>query len=105
MQLMPETAKQFGASNPDDPQQSIRAGVNYLKYLDRYWSKTVNDQHERLKFVLASYNAGLSHIVDGARVNRQTQRKPNGMERCRVLSAAKIQSRVLPRSSGDGRIL
>lgn len=64
MQLMPETAERFGAKNLDDPRQSIRAGVNFLKYLDKYWAKTVTDEQERLKFVLASYNAGLSHIID-----------------------------------------
>lgn len=64
MQLMPETAKRFGALNPNDPKQSIRAGVGYLRYLDKYWLKRVPDKDERLKFVLASYNAGLSHITD-----------------------------------------
>lgn len=64
MQLMPETAKRFGATNRDDPQQNIRAGVNYLRHLDRYWAKNITDPNERLKFVLASYNAGLSHIID-----------------------------------------
>lgn len=64
MQLMPETAKRFGATDPDNPAQNIKAGVNYLKYLDRYWGKKISDKDERLKFVLASYNAGLSHILD-----------------------------------------
>jgi len=64
MQLMPETAKRFGALNPSDPKQSIQAGVGYLRYLDKYWAKRVTDKDERLKFVLASYNAGLSHITD-----------------------------------------
>ena len=68
MQLMPATAKRFGVSNPHDPDQNIRAGVNYLLYLDKYWMKTVADPHERLKFVLASYNAGLSHIIDARRL-------------------------------------
>lgn len=64
MQLMPETAKQFGVTNRDDPVQSIKAGVKYLKYLDSLWAKTIEDSEERLKFVLASYNVGLSHVVD-----------------------------------------
>lgn len=68
MQLMPETAKRFGARNVNDPAQSLKAGVGYLKYLDNYWSKSVPDSVERLKFVLASYNAGLSHILDARRL-------------------------------------
>lgn len=76
MQLMPETAKRFGATNPDDPRQSIRAGVNFLKYLDKYWAKTIMDQDERLKFVLASYNAGLSHIIDARELTVKYKKDP-----------------------------
>lgn len=64
MQLMPATAERFGATNVDDPAENIRAGVKYLKYLDNYWLKTVPDEEERIKFVLASYNSGLGHILD-----------------------------------------
>jgi membrane-bound lytic murein transglycosylase F len=71
MQLMPETAEQFGATNPNDPRQSIRAGSSFLKYLDKYWAKSVADEHERLKFVLASYNAGLSHIIDARELTKK----------------------------------
>jgi membrane-bound lytic murein transglycosylase F len=76
MQLMPETAKRFGATNPDDPRQSIRAGVNFLKYLDKYWAKTIMDPDERLKFVLASYNAGLSHIIDARELTVKYKKDP-----------------------------
>lgn len=68
MQLMPQTAKRFGATDPNIPEQNIKAGVNYLRYLERYWVKRIPDQNERLKFVLASYNAGLSHIIDAAKL-------------------------------------
>lgn len=71
MQLMPETAKRYGAKNLNDPQQSLNAGVNYLKYLDKYWKRSVPDSIQRLKFVLASYNAGLSHILDARKLLRK----------------------------------
>jgi membrane-bound lytic murein transglycosylase F len=64
MQLMPGTAKEFGASDLNDPRQSMKAGVGYMQYLDKYWSTKVPDPHERLKFILSSYNAGLTHIID-----------------------------------------
>lgn len=76
MQLMPETAKQFGATNPDNPAQNIKAGVNYLKYLDKFWSKGVQDRDERLKFVLASYNVGLSHIIDAKKLAEKHGKNP-----------------------------
>jgi membrane-bound lytic murein transglycosylase F len=77
MQLMPETAERFGATDPDDPKQSIKAGVNFLRYLDRYWAKSISDQDERLKFILASYNAGLSHIIDARQLAIKYKRNPN----------------------------
>jgi membrane-bound lytic murein transglycosylase F len=77
MQLMPDTAERFGASDPDDPKQSIRAGVNFLKYLIKYWDKSIAEEDERLKFVLASYNAGLSHIIDARQLAIKYQQNPN----------------------------
>lgn len=71
MQLMPRTANEFGASDLDDPRQSLRAGVGYLKYLDNYWLKKIPDPNERLKFILASYNVGLSHVVDARRLTEK----------------------------------
>jgi membrane-bound lytic murein transglycosylase F len=68
MQLMPETAKRFGATDLKDPKQSLKAGVNYLMYLEKYWTRRIPDQQERLKFVLASYNAGLAHILDARKL-------------------------------------
>ncbi len=76
MQLMPETAKRFGANDLNDPGQSLKAGVGFLKYLDRFWIKNIPDSTERLKFILASYNAGLSHIVDARKLAKKHNRKP-----------------------------
>ena len=64
MQLMPATAEEFGAVDRTNPIQSLKAGVRYLKYLDKLWGKYIRNKDQRLKFVLASYNAGLSHIID-----------------------------------------
>lgn len=68
MQLMPETAERFGASNPLEPAQNIRAGVKFLKHLDTYWARENVREEDRIKFVLASYNAGLSHIIDARKL-------------------------------------
>ncbi|GJM05764.1 MAG: lytic transglycosylase [marine bacterium B5-7] len=51
MQLMPETAKQYGVSNRRDPKQNIYGGSRYLRYLLKLFK---ND----LSLALAAYNAG-----------------------------------------------
>lgn len=71
MQVMPETGDYFGVSNLWNPQQNINTGVRFLKFLDDYWKKTVPDDNERLKFVLASYNVGLSHVIDAQRLSKK----------------------------------
>ncbi len=68
MQLMPETAGQYGAADPLDPAQNIRAGVKFLKHLQQYWIKENVAEEDLIKFVLASYNAGLSHIIDARKL-------------------------------------
>ena len=51
MQLMPETAKQYGVSNRRNPKQNIFGGSRYLRYLLKLFN---ND----LTLALAAYNAG-----------------------------------------------
>lgn len=67
MQLMPATAKQFGAVDLFDPEQSFNAGAAYLNYLQNLWIE-IPDSLERLKFVIASYNAGEGHVADARRL-------------------------------------
>ncbi|OHX68441.1 lytic transglycosylase F [Flammeovirga pacifica] len=70
MQLMPATAKQFGAHNPRDPRQNIKAGRKYLQFLEKYWDE-IEDVEERRKFILASYNAGQGHVKDAQRLAKK----------------------------------
>lgn len=76
MQLMPRTANEFGAFNLDDPKESISAGVGYLRFLQKYWSRKITDPDERLKFTLASYNIGLSHVIDAQRLAEKYGKDP-----------------------------
>jgi membrane-bound lytic murein transglycosylase F len=68
MQLMPATARQFGVRAITDPRQNVAGGVRYLQWLEKQWRPRIADSTERLKFVLASYNAGLGHVVDAQRL-------------------------------------
>lgn len=51
MQLMPATARRFGATDPHDPHTNIKAGTVYLRWL---LTRFNND----LSLALAGYNAG-----------------------------------------------
>jgi membrane-bound lytic murein transglycosylase F len=80
MQLLPETAERFGATDPYDPVQSINAGVKYLKYLDKFWINRVPDKEERIKFILASYNVGQGHVLDAYKLAKKYKKNPQKWE-------------------------
>jgi soluble lytic murein transglycosylase-like protein len=68
MQLMPETAQRLNVANTFDPQENIRGGVKYLKYLlERF--------NYDLKLSLAAYNAGETTVtqVNGIPNYRETK--------------------------------
>ena len=51
MQLIPETAERFNVRKPFDPEQNIRGGLAYLRWLLAYFKGDV-------ELVAAAYNAG-----------------------------------------------
>ena len=65
MQLMPRTAQAMGvpAGKEQNAEESVKAAVKYIAQLDKTFQK-ITDPDERIKFILASYNAGLGHVVD-----------------------------------------
>ena len=65
MQFMPRTAERFGLEGDEvlNPALSIEAGVEYLMFLERRFDE-IADRDERIKFVLAGYNAGPGHVRD-----------------------------------------
>lgn len=80
MQLMPRTAREFGASNPYDPRQNISAGVKFLQWLENYWSQHIEDPKERQKFVIVSYNVGQGHLQDARRLAEAFDASPDVWE-------------------------
>ncbi len=80
MQLLPSTGEMYGVTDMVNPTQSLRAGTAYLAWLDALWIKYVPDQEERIKFVLASYNAGQGHVLDARRLAIKHERNPESWE-------------------------
>ncbi len=75
MQVMPQTAKQLGLKDPFDPEQNIRAGVSYLVQLLKRFDKALPFR-QRIRFDLASYNAGLGHVQDAIRLAKSKSLDP-----------------------------
>lgn len=71
MQVMPRTGNEYGIQNLYDPEDNIYAATRHIKWLQRQWNKELQDDKERLKFVLASYNVGLGHVQDAVRLTKK----------------------------------
>lgn len=65
MQLMPRTARAMGVppGKEMDVNENIKGAVKYIKLTEKSFYEIIN-REERLKFVLASYNAGIGHVND-----------------------------------------
>lgn len=76
MQLMPDTGNRYNAPNLNNPKENILAGMRHVKHLDALWGKTIEDKNERIKFVLASYNVGLGHVIDARDLAKKYGKNP-----------------------------
>ena len=65
MQIMPSTAISLGLTAEEfhDPEKNIKAATQYLNKMKKLFPN-IEDENEKVKFILASYNAGPGHIFD-----------------------------------------
>ena len=78
MQVLPKTAASVGVRGRlKDPERNILAGARYLARLARRFEADGVAKRQRVRFALASYSAGLGHILDARRLAAMTQRDPN----------------------------
>lgn len=78
MQIMPRTAQAYHLPLDmiADPEANVEASTRILNDLDKSLKKRVPDNNERLKFVIAAYNAGLGHIYDAIALADKYGRNP-----------------------------
>ena len=92
MQFMPATGAMYGVDSSSTPEEHIRAAILYISWLNDFWQERVLDPDERMKFILASYNAGLGHIIDAMNIALNLGYDPqvweNNVAECILLKAS-----------------
>jgi membrane-bound lytic murein transglycosylase F len=76
MQVLPSTGANLGIDIRSSPRNNIRAGTRYLARLDSIFRARVPDANERLRFILAAYNAGPGHVLDAIELARKNGNDP-----------------------------
>ncbi len=71
LQVMPRTGEDMGYPPPlFEPDRNLQAGVKYMEWIrNRFRDPLPTD--EKLWFALASYNAGLGHVLDAQKLAEQ----------------------------------
>lgn len=80
MQMMPKTAESFGIDSSSSAEDHIKAGIQYLIWLDNQLSAKIDNEFERIPFVLAAYNCGLGHVYDAIRLAKKYDLNPQTWE-------------------------
>lgn len=77
MQLMPIVMERFEIDYDSSPEEQIEAGGKLIMHLDSCLEIKVTNSAERVKFVLAAYNAGLGHVYDAQRLAEKYGKSPD----------------------------
>ncbi len=93
MQFMPATAKMYGVDSSSAPREHIRGAILHLSRLESFWQDRIPDPENRIHFTLASYNAGLGHVLDAANLAAELGYDPmiweNNVAECIKLKSQK----------------
>lgn len=76
MMLTKATAERMKITDRTDPEQSIKAGSEYLHWLITQIPTTVAEE-DRIWFALAAYNMGLGHLLDVRRLTKNLGGDPD----------------------------
>ena len=77
MQLMPVVMEEYGIDYEASPEEQLHAGGRLISKLNSCLEDKVVDSVERVKFVLAAYNAGLAHVYDAQRLAEKYGKYPD----------------------------
>lgn len=76
MQIMPSTGQNFGIDSTASPENNIKAGIKYIKFLHSIFDSKIADEKERINFILAAYNAGPGHVLDAMKLAEKNGKDP-----------------------------
>jgi len=78
MQIMPSTARSYKTtvSQLGNPETSVKVASQLINDLDSYLVDYVPNDKERLKFVIAAYNAGIAHVYDAIALAKKYKLDP-----------------------------
>jgi membrane-bound lytic murein transglycosylase F len=76
MQIMPDTGNNFGIDITSSPENNMKAGIRYIDWLYSIFTHRIPDERERLKFILAAYNAGPGHVLDAVKLAEKNGMNP-----------------------------
>lgn len=76
MMLTKDTAQYMKINDRTDPEQSIKAGSEYLHWLIKQIPETIAKE-EKIWFALAAYNMGLGHLIDARRLTKNLGGNPD----------------------------
>jgi len=91
MQLMPETGKNFDIDFTTSPKNNIRAGIRYINFLHSVFDTRITDDKERIRFILASYNAGPGHVIDAMKLAEKNGMNPQKWDNVAIWLLKKSQ--------------
>lgn len=84
MQLTQDTADHLGISDRTDPEESIRGGARYIKYLFELTPKHLHFQ-DRLSLALSGYNMGWAHVEDAQKLAEDKGLNPNSWKHLQTI--------------------
>ena len=76
-QFMPATAAAYGITPNSSAHAQIKAGIKKLNKNFNQWLEEIPDSTEALKFTLANFNSGRSHIDDARALCEKHGKNPN----------------------------
>lgn len=77
MQLMPVVMEKYGIDYDSSVEAQLEAAGKLLLFFNRDLPESINDDIERRKFILASYNAGLGNVLKARTRAEQHGKNPD----------------------------